>query len=97
MINTEDVKYPPSSIDDIKDIKLKVDLSYDAGLFFHNQIKFYWKKEGCYNDDGTISKFRLNENHYTSDVIIKKLTNDKTLILYHKELKTNLPVLYLDV
>ena len=23
MINTEDVKYPPTSIDDIKDIKLK--------------------------------------------------------------------------
>ena len=22
----------------------RVDLSYDAGLFFHNQAKFYWKK-----------------------------------------------------
>ena len=162
MINTEDVKYPPTSIDDIKDIKLKahlksvstivdevkdkkisefeesvrkfsndkkykltnvllrrhflikaiqeenkeliekkkifrVDLSYDAGLFFHDQIKFYWKKVGCYNDDGTISKFRLKENHYILDVIIKKHTNDKTLIFYPKELKTNLPVLYLDV
>ena len=31
----------------IKKIKVfRVDFSYDAYLFFHNQTEFYWKKEG---------------------------------------------------
>ena len=162
MTNIENVKYPPTSIDDIKDKKLKahlksiptliddikdkkisefeesvrkfsnnknykltnlllkrhflikavqevnkelikkkkifrVDFSYDACLFFHNQTKFYGKKEGYYNDDGTISKFCVNQDHYILDLIIKKHTNNKKFIMYPKELKTNLPVLYVDV
>ena len=162
MINIEYVKYLPTSIDDIKDRKLKahlrsiptlfdeikdkklsefeesvrtfsnnknyqltnlllkrhflikavqevnkeliekkkifrVDFSYDACLFFHNQIKFYWKKEGSCNDDGTISKFCVNQDHYILDLIIKKHTNDQKFIINPKELKTNLPVLYVDV
>ena len=162
MINIEYLKYPPTSIDDIRDKKLKahsksiptlideikdkkinkfeesvrnfsndksckltnlllkrhflikavqevnkelikkkktfrVDFSYHACLFFHNQTEFYWKKEGYYNDDGTISKFRVNQDHYILDLIIRKYTNDKKFIMYPKELKTNLPVLYVDV
>ena len=144
MIDIEYVKYPPTSIDDIKDEKLKahlksiptlideikdkkindfeesvrkfsnnknckltnlllkrhflikavqernkeliekkkifrVDFSYDACLFFHNQTEFYWKKEGYYNDDGTISKFKVNQDGYVLDLIIKKHTNEKKL------------------
>ena len=125
MIDIEYVKYPPTSIDDIKDEKLKahlktipalieenedkkisqfeesvktfsndknykltylllkrhflikavqevnkrliekkkifrVDFSYDLCLFVHNQTKVYWKKEGFYNNNGTISKFKVN-------------------------------------
>ena len=37
----------------------RVDFSYDACLFFCNQTEFYWKKEGYYNDDETISKFKV--------------------------------------
>ena len=125
MIDIEYVKYPPTSIDDIKDEKLKahlktipapidenqdksisqfeqsvktfsndknykltylllkrhflikavqevnkeliekkktlrVDFSYDSCLFVHNQTKVYWKKEGYYNNNGTLSKFKVN-------------------------------------
>ena len=75
----------------------RVDFSYDACLFFHNQTEFYWKKEGYNNDDGTISNFRVNQDHYILDSIIKKHTNDKNFIMYPKELKTNLPGLSVDV
>ena len=162
MIDTEYVKYPPTSTDDIKDEKLaayvksictfideikernisefeepvrkfsnnenyqltnlllkihflikavqevnkeliekkkifRVDFSYDSCLFFHNQTEFYWKKEGYYNNDGTISKFKVNQDGYVLDLIIKKHTSDKKFIMYPKELKTNLPVLDVDV
>ena len=63
---------------------LKVDFSYDACLLFHNQTKFYWKKEGYYNDNGIISKFYLNQDHYILDLIIKKHTNDQKYIMYQK-------------
>ena len=62
----------------------RVDFSYDAYLFFHNQTEFYWKKEGYYNDDGIISKFYLNQDHYILDLIIKKHTNDQKFIMYQK-------------
>ena len=62
----------------------RVDFSYDAYLFFHNQTEFYWKKEGYYNDDGIISKFYLNQDHYILDLIIKKYTNDQKFIMYQK-------------
>ena len=58
---------------------------------------FIGKKEGCYDDDGIISKFCVKQNHNILDQIIKKHTNDKKFIMYPKELKTNLPVLYVDV
>ena len=58
---------------------------------------FIGKKEGHYNDDGTISKFHANQDHYILKLIIKKHTNDEKFIMYPKELKTNLPVLYVDV
>ena len=62
----------------------RVDFSYDAYLFFHNQTEFYWKKEGYYNDDGIISKFYLNQDHYILDLITKKHTNDQKFIMYQK-------------
>ena len=64
---------------------------------FSFMIKFYWKKEVSYNDDGTISKFCVNQDHYILDLIIKKHTKNKKLIMYPQELKTNIPVLYVDV
>ena len=64
---------------------------------FSFMIKFCWKKEVSYNDDGTISKFCVNQDHYILDLIIKKHTNDKKFIMDLKELKTNIPVLYVDV
>ena len=64
---------------------------------FSFMIKFCWKKEVSYNDDGTISKFCVNQDHYILDLIIKKHTKNKKLIMYPQELKTNLPVLYVDV
>ena len=75
----------------------RFDFSYDARFFFPNQIEFYWKKEGSYNDDGTISKFCVNQDHYSLDLIIKKHTKNKKFIMYPQELKTNIPVLYVDV
>ena len=82
----------------------RVDFSYDACLFFQKQTEFYRKREGCYNDDGTISKFRVNQDHYILDliiiiiiIIIIKKSNDKQFIMYPKELETNLPVLYVNV
>ena len=75
----------------------RVDFSYDACLFFYNQTEFYWKQERYYNDDGTISKFKVNQYGYVLDLITKTHTNDKKLILFPKELKTNLPVLNVDV
>ena len=69
--------------------KKRVDFSYDPCLFFHNQTKFYWKKEGHYNDDGTISKFHAIQDHYILKLIIKKHTNNEKFIMYPKELKTN--------
>ena len=55
------------------------------------------KKEEYYNDDGTISKFCVNQDHYILDLIIKKHNNNKKFIMYPKQLKTNLPVLYVVV
>ena len=63
----------------------RVDFSYDTCLFFHNQTEFYWKKEGYYNGDGTISKYFVNRDHYILDLIIKKHTNDKKYIMFRKE------------
>ena len=65
----------------------RVDFSFDACLFFYNQTEFYWKKEGCYNDDGTISKFKVNQNSYVLDLIIQKHTNNKKFRMFPKELK----------
>ena len=62
----------------------KVDFSYDACLLFHNQTEFYWKKEEHYNDNGIISKFYLNQDHYILDLIIKKHTNHQKFIMYQK-------------
>ena len=39
---------------------LRVDFSYDSCLFVHNQTKVYWKKEGYYKNNGTLSKFKVN-------------------------------------
>ena len=64
---------------------------------FSFMIKFCWKKEVSYNDDGTISKFCVNQDHYILDLLIKKHINDKKFIMDPKELKTNIPVLYVDV
>ena len=49
-----------------------VDFSDDTCLFFHNQTESHWKEERYYNDDGTISKFYVNQDHYILDLIIKK-------------------------
>ena len=75
----------------------RVDFSYDACLFFYNQTEFYWKQERYYNDDGIISKFKINQYGYVLDLITKTHTNDKKFILLPKELTTNLPVLNVDV
>ena len=40
---------------------------------------FIGKKEGYYNDDGTISKFKVNQGGYVLDLIIKKHSNEKKL------------------
>ena len=64
---------------------------------FSFMIKFCWKKEVSYNDDGTFSKFCVNQDHYILDLLIKKHINDKKFIMDPKELKTNIPVLYVDV
>ena len=40
---------------------------------------FIGKKKECYNDDGTISKLRVNQDHYILNLIIKKHTNDKKI------------------
>ena len=66
-------------------------------FFFIIKLNFIGKKKGCYNDDGTISKFCVNQDHYILDLIIKRHTNDKKFIMFPKELKTNLPVLYVNV
>ena len=75
----------------------RVDFSYGACLSFSIKPNFFGKKEGYYNDDRTISKFRVNHDHYILDLIIKKHTNDKKLIMYSKELQTYLPVSYVGV
>ena len=54
-------------------------------------------EKGYYKDDGTISKFRVNQDGYILGLIIKTHTNDKKFIMFPKELKTNLAVLYVDV
>ena len=48
----------------------------------YNQTECYWKKEGHYNDDGTISKLKVNQDGYILDFIIKKHTNDKNFIMF---------------
>ena len=49
------------------------------------------------NDDGTISKFHANQDGYVLDLIIKKHTNDEEFIMYPEELKTKLPMVYVDL
>ena len=71
--------------------------SYDACLFVLNKTELYWEKEGYYNDNRTISKFRVNHDHYILDLIIKKHTNDQKLIINPKEIQTYLPVSYVGV
>ena len=66
----------------------RFDFSYDTCLSFLIKPNFIGKKEGYYNDDRTISKFRVNHDHYILDLIIKKHTNDKNLLCTPKN--TNL-------
>ena len=49
------------------------------------------------NDDGTISKFYVNQDGYVLDLIIKKHTNYEEFIMYPEELKTKLPMVYVDL
>ena len=70
----------------------RVDFSYGACLSFSIKPNFIGKKEGYYNDDRTISKFRVKHDHYILDLMKKKHTNDKKFIMYFKELQTNLSV-----
>ena len=74
-----------------------VDFTYDVCLLFHCQTEFYWKEQKCYNDDGTFSKFHVNQYGFMLDLITKKLTNDEEFIMYPEELKTKLPVVYIDL
>ena len=77
--------------------KFRVDFAYDACILFHYRTEFYWKEHGHYNYNGTISKFHVNQDGYVLDLIIKKHTNDEEFIMYHEELKTKLPVVYVDL
>ena len=55
--------------------------------FFLNRTEFYWKKEGYYNDDRIISKFRVNHDRYILDLMTKKILMIKNLLCTPKNYK----------
>ena len=74
----------------------RIGFGYDMSLHFLNETKTYWKKNGFYNDDGTLNHFKLGNHMEALDMIISGYTDDGSeLILYPKKLETDLVVIFL--
>ena len=74
----------------------RVKFGYNISTHFLNETKTYWEKNGFYNDDGTLNHFRLGNHMLALDLLTRGYTGDE-LILFPKELKTDLVVLYLKI
>ena len=57
---------------------------------------FYFKGKGYYTDDGLLKTELANEHLYYLDQVIKQNTNDKEFIQCSENLKTDLPLIYLN-
>ena len=53
--------------------------------------------KGCITEDEVLGINLVDEDFYYLDLVIKKHTKDKKFIPYVKKLKTDLPVIYIDV
>ena len=74
----------------------RVNFGYDISTHLLNETKTYWEKNGFSNHDGTLNHFRLGNHMLALDLLTRGYTGDE-LILFPKELKTDLVVLYLKI
>ena len=74
-----------------------IDFSSRLHKSFDDQTMFYWRMKGCITEDEVLGINLVDEDFYYLDLVIKKHTKDKKFIPYVKKLKTDLPVIYMDV
>ena len=59
--------------------------------YFKDQTMLYWRISGYIHED------EVNRDFYCLDQVIKRNTNDKEFIPWIEKLKTDLPVVYINV
>ena len=74
-----------------------IDFSSKLHKFFNEEALFYWRMKGYINEDEVLGINLVDEDLYYLDLVIKEHTKDKEFIPYVKKLKTDLPVMYVDV
>ena len=73
-----------------------IDFSSKFHIFFGQQLMFYWKMEGYFNEDGILDKNLVLKDFYYLDQVTKQHTNDKEFIPWIEKLKTVLPIIYIE-
>ena len=74
-----------------------IDFSSRLHKSLDDQIMLCWRMKGCITEDEVLGINLMDEDFYYLDLVIKKHTKDKEFIPYVKKLKTDLPVIYIDV
>ena len=72
------------------------DFTNESHYYFEIDLMFYFKDKGYYTDDGLLKRELANEHLYYLDQVIKQNTNDKEFIQCSENLKTDLPLIYIN-
>ena len=64
--------------------------------FFKQQTMFYWRINGYITEDEILGINLVDEDFYCLDQVIKQNTDDKEFIPWVKNLKADLPLVYID-
>ena len=75
-----------------------VDFTDRIHEYFNDQTIFYWRINGCINEDEILGINFVSKDFLFPDQVIKQNTNEnEKFIPWIEKLETNLPVLYIDM
>ena len=72
--------------------QFRIDFDDNTYKYFDEQNYNYFKKEGCIIDNDGLLYFKMCEEVYALDLIIRENTNDKELKFLPKKIKCKLPI-----
>ena len=75
--------------------RYRVSFGYDILNHFLNEDDAYYKKNKCYNDDGTLNDYKLLERIEILNKIVRSCSFSNNIFLTIKNMENDLPVLYL--